>query len=258
VRRRIQALRRELSKVSAHREVQRHSRTSSGIFRVALVGYTNAGKSTLLNELTAGTVLAEDKLFATLDSVTRRLDLEDGRRVTLTDTVGFINKLPHGLVEAFKSTLDEVRQADLLLHVIDAGHVQSRAQMRAVGDVLGEIGAAEKPQLLVFNKIDTTEPGDLERLRARYPRAVFCSALTGGGLQELRERIAEEAARGSRMLELLVPYTHGELVQLAHERGQIVREDHTADGTRLAVRVPTAIAERFHDYEVDGERGAEG
>jgi GTPase len=255
-RRRIQQLRRELARVSANRQLQRHARASSGIFKVALVGYTNAGKSTLLNKLTAGTVLAEDKLFATLDSVTRKLDLEEGRRVTITDTVGFINKLPHGLVEAFKSTLDEVRQADLLLHVVDAGHPQLREQMRAVGDVLQEIDAAERPQLLVFNKSDTADEGEIERLRARYPRATFCSARTGEGLPELRERVAEEAARGSRTMELLVPYTRGEIVQFAHEHGQIVREEHTPEGTRLAVRVAAAVADRFSPFVLDdGARG---
>lgn len=253
VRRRIQALRRELTKVSANRELQRRSRGGSGIYRVALVGYTNAGKSTLLNALTEAHVLTEDKLFATLDSVTRRLDLEDGRRVTLTDTVGFINKLPHGLVEAFKSTLDEVREADLLLHVVDATHPQLREQMRAVVEVLGEIGSAEKPQSLVFNKVDAADADELERLRTRYPRAVFVSGKTGADLDSLRERVAEEAARGSRTLELLIPYNRGELVQLAHERGQIVREEHTEDGTRLAVRVPTAVAERFEPFRLDGE-----
>ncbi|HEY3318707.1 MAG TPA: GTPase HflX [Coriobacteriia bacterium] len=251
VRKRIQALRRELAHVSANRETQRHARERSGVYRVALVGYTNAGKSTLLNKLTGAGVLAYDRLFATLDSTTRRLELEDGRAVTLTDTVGFINKLPHGLVEAFKSTLDEVREADLLLHVIDAGHPQMREQMRAVNEVLGEIGAADEPQLLVFNKTDAVPADGLERVRGRFPRAAYASGLTGEGLDALRERIGEEAARGARLLELLVPYTRGDLVQLAHESGQIVREEHTGDGTRLAVRVPISIADRFEPFELD-------
>lgn len=252
VRRRIQALKRELAKVSANRELQRHSRAGGGVFRVALVGYTNAGKSTLLNALTDAHVLTEDKLFATLDSTTRRLTLDDGRATTLTDTVGFINKLPHGLVEAFRSTLAEVREADLLLHVIDAGHPQLREQMRAVTEVLGEIGAAESPQLLVFNKSDASAPDDLEWLRARYPGAVFVSGRTGAELDALRERVAEEAARGSSALEVLVPYSRGELVQLAHERAQILREEHTEAGTLLSVRVPPALAERFAEFRVDG------
>ncbi len=251
-RRRIQALRRELAHVSASRETQRHARERSGVYRVALVGYTNAGKSTLLNALTGAGVLAYDRLFATLDSTTRGLDLEDGRRVTLTDTVGFINKLPHGLVEAFKSTLDEVREADLLLHVVDSGHAQLREQMRAVNEVLGEIGATEAPQLLVFNKIDAIARDDLARLKARWPRAVFVSGLAGEGLETLRERVGDEAARGARLLELLLPYTRGDLVQMAHSSGQIIREEHTGEGTRMAVRVPLAIAERFEPFELDG------
>jgi GTPase len=253
VRRRIQALTRDLAHVSANRHVQRHARSSGTVFRIALVGYTNAGKSTLLNALTGSSVLTYDRLFATLDSTTRRLELEDGRVVTLTDTVGFINKLPHGLVEAFKSTLDEVREADLLLHVIDSSSASVREQMRAVGDVLGEIGAAERPQLLVFNKTDSTEPDELDRLQRRFPRATFVSASHGEGLEALRDRLGEEASRGERLLELLVPYTRGDLVQLAHERGQIVREEHTGDGTRLAVRVPAPIAERFEPYTVTVE-----
>jgi GTPase len=258
VRKRIQSVRRELARVSSHRETQRHARERSGVYRVALVGYTNAGKSTLINALTGAGVLAYDRLFATLDSTTRRLELEDGRNVTITDTVGFINKLPHGLVEAFKSTLDEVREADLLLHVIDAGHPQLREQMRAVNEVLGEIAASDRPQLLVFNKIDALEPDDFERLQARWPRAVFVSGLTGEGLDALRERIGEEAARGARLMELLVPYTRGDLVQLAHESGQIVREEHTGEGTRLAVRVPVALAERFQPFQLDGEQPPDG
>ncbi len=251
VRRRIQALKRELAKVSADRELQRHSRAGSGIFRVALVGYTNAGKSTLLNALTDAHALTEDKLFATLDSTTRKLTLDDGRSTTLTDTVGFINKLPHGLVEAFRSTLAEVREAALLLHVIDASHPQLREQMRAVTEVLGEIGAAESPQLLVFNKTDATAPDELERLHTRFPGAVFVSGRTHDGLDGLRQRVAEEAARGSSTLEVLVPYSRGELVQLAHERGRILAEEHTEAGTLLSVRLSRGVAERFAEFRVD-------
>ncbi len=250
---RIQRLKRDLTRVSANRQLRRHARAVSGIYRVSLVGYTNAGKSTLLNVLTEANVLTEDKLFATLDSVTRRLELDDGRAITLTDTVGFIHKLPHGLVEAFKSTLDEVREADLLLHVVDSSHPQVKEHMRAVTEVLGELEASDKRQLIVFNKTDVADRDDVERLRSRYPKAAFCSAVTGEGLDDVRDHIAAEAARESRVLEVLLPYTKGDLVRLAHERGQIVREEHTPDGTRLCLRVPVRIVERFAPYEVDGE-----
>jgi GTP-binding protein HflX len=249
---RVQKLKRDLKRVSANRQLQRHARADSGIYRVSLVGYTNAGKSTLLNRLTDADVVAEDKLFATLDSVTRRLDLEDGRVVTMTDTVGFIHKLPHGLVEAFKSTLDEVVQADLLLHVVDSSHPQLKEQMQAVTEVLGEIEASDKPQLLVFNKIDAADPQDVERLKTRYPAAAFCSALTGDGIGDVRRHIATEAARGSRKMRLLVPYERGDLVRLAHENGQILSEEHTGSGTLMQVRLPVRIADRFAPYSHEG------
>lgn len=250
-RRRIADLRRELKLVASERDLQRKRRARSGVFRVALVGYTNAGKSTLLNALTGAGVLAEDMLFATLDSTTRRLDLPEGRQITITDTVGFINKLPHGLVEAFKSTLDEVNEADLLLHVTDAGAPQREAQMQAVREVLQEIGAHTKPSVIVFNKMDSVDDElDSAALRRRYPAAAFVSALTGDGIEALVSRIAEEAARGSKTMTVLLPYTRGDLVQLAHEKTSIVSEHHTEDGTMLVVRVPAELAERFAEFEL--------
>lgn len=249
-RKRIADLRRELKLVAAERDLQRKRRARSGVFRIALVGYTNAGKSTLLNALTGAGVLAQDMLFATLDSTTRRLDLPEGRQITVTDTVGFINKLPHGLVEAFKSTLDEVNEADLLLHVTDAGAPQREQQMQAVREVLQEIGAHAKPSLVVFNKIDSLAPDEYEALRRRYSGAAFVSALEGEGIDALVSRIAEEAARGSKTITVVVPYTRGDLVQLAHEKASIVSERHIEDGTQLVIRVPQELAERFSEYEV--------
>jgi GTP-binding protein HflX len=244
-RRRIRDLRRELVAVSAERATQRGRRVASGIYRVALVGYTNAGKSTLLNRLTGAGALAEDMLFATLDSTTRRLELPEGRRVTLTDTVGFINKLPHGLVEAFKSTLDEVRDADLLLHVTDASATQLDAQMQAVREVLQEIGAHDKPGVVVFNKVDAIEPHESSRLAARHPRAVFVSALTGDGVDGLLDRIAAEAASGGTTISVLVPYTRGDLVRMAHERAQVVAESHEEAGTRLTLTGSAEVIAAF-------------
>lgn len=246
---RIAELKRELDVVARNRDLRRRSRERSPVVRIAIVGYTNAGKSTLLNALTEADVLTEDQLFATLDSTTRRLVLPEGRIVTLTDTVGFINKLPHGLVEAFKSTLDEVRDADALLHVIDASHAQMHPQIAAVEEVLGEIDAAAKPQIRVYNKIDEVPESTLRRLRSRHPSAAFTSALRRRGLDELRDRIAREAARQSTTMTLLVPYTRGELVRLAHEQAQVVREEHLGDGTRLVVRVPHGMESAFREFE---------
>jgi GTP-binding protein HflX len=203
--------------------------------------------------LTDAGVLEANMLFATLDSTTRRLDLPEGRQITITDTVGFINKLPHGLVEAFKSTLDEVNEADLLLHVTDAGAHQREAQMQAVREVLAEIGAHAKPAVIVLNKADTITAEERMVLARRYPQAAFVSALRHEGVDELVTRISEEAARGSMTLSLLVPYTRGDLVQLVHERGQVLTERHTEEGTELVVRVAPDIAARLADFSVDGE-----
>ncbi len=257
-RRRIADLKRELADVASARETQRKSRAQSGVFRVALVGYTNAGKSTLLNTLTGADALSYDMLFATLDSTTRRLVLGDGREVTLTDTVGFINKLPHGLVEAFKSTLAEVTGADLLLHVVDASHPLAHPQMSAVDLVLEEVGATGLPSLLVFNKVDALESEERDRLAARHPDAVFVSALTGEGVETLLERLSREATRGGRTLTALVPYTRGDLVQLAHERAHVVSEHHTGEGTRLVVQASSEVASRLSEFETAPSSSAPG
>ncbi|HEX9092350.1 MAG TPA: GTPase HflX, partial [Coriobacteriia bacterium] len=248
-RRRISELRRDLKHISSERAVQRKARARSGVYRISLVGYTNAGKSTLLRALTGAEVYIADQLFATLDATTRTTDLPEGRKITITDTVGFINKLPHGLVEAFKSTLDETREADLLLHVVDASHPQAREQMAAVAEVLGEIGVADKPQLVVYNKADLLTRDERGSLLGRNANGVLVSAVTGEGLDGLRERVAAEAARGSRTLTLLVPYAHGEIVGLAHEQAQVISEEHVAEGTRIVVRVPAGLASRFASYE---------
>lgn len=249
-RRRIADLKRELKHVEAVRNTQRKGRVASGVFRVALVGYTNAGKSSLLNALTGADALTYDMLFATLDSTTRRLALADGREITLTDTVGFINKLPHSLVEAFKSTLDEVNEANLLLHVVDASHPQAEAQMGAVDLVLNEIGANDSPRVLVFNKVDRLSAEERDRLMKRYRDSLLMSAVTHEGADELLARLATEAARTSVTMTVLIPYDHGELVRTAHERAHLVSERHTPDGTRLVMSASPAVASRFTQYEV--------
>ena len=249
-RKRIAELKRELRAVSGERHLQRKNRARSGVFRVALVGYTNSGKSTLLNALTGAGVLQADMLFATLDSTTRRMTLPEGREITLTDTVGFINKLPHGLVEAFKSTLDEVNEADLQLHVTDAGSPQREQLMQAVREVLQQIGAHTAPSLVVFNKCDTLAAEDRAVLERRYPNAVFVSALRAEGLEGLVTRIGDEAAKNSVTLTVLVPYTRGDLVAVAHERAQILSERHTDEGTQLALRIPAETAGVFEPFKL--------
>lgn len=189
IRKRIAILKKKIGAVERERLTQRSRRQASRIFRIVLVGYTNAGKSTLLNRLSSAEVLAYDKLFATLDATTRRIGFEGGRQATLTDTVGFINKLPHTLVASFKSTLDEVREADLLLHVVDAASPVSRAQIASVQEVLLELGAEKKPQLLVFNKSDELDRDGRTALLSRWQGSVAVSALTGGGINELRRRL---------------------------------------------------------------------
>ncbi len=253
-RKRISELKRELKSVARARDIQRTSRARSGVFRIALVGYTNAGKSTLLNALTDAGVLVQDQLFATLDATTRKLSLPDGREVTLTDTVGFINKLPHGLVEAFKSTLDEVREADLLLHVVDASHPNASAQIAAVRVVLEELGTSAKPQLVAYNKADMLTPSEREHL-ASLPGAVVIAAATGEGLDALLQRVSVLAAQGGRHLRVLVPYDRGDLVRLAHDAAHILSEEHTAEGTLLALVAPAEIASHFDAFTTDGESG---
>ncbi len=248
VRKRIDTYTAELAKVETERATQRKSRASSGIFRLALAGYTNAGKSSLLNCLTNADVLVYDKLFATLDSTTRRLELPDGREMTITDTVGFIQKLPHALVESFKSTLNEVREADLILHVVDAAAEQREAHITAVQEVLEEVEAHTVPQLLVLNKADLLTDTQREILAKRHPGAVLFSALDGSGTEELFATITRYADAASTLLRVLIPFDRGALVQLAHEQTTILSEEYTEDGTLLELRVAKELAGRFEPY----------
>jgi GTP-binding protein HflX len=250
VRRRIGSIRAELKKVQDERATQRKARLASSLFKVALAGYTNAGKSSLLNTLTSADVLAYDKLFATLDSTTRRLALPEGREVTLTDTVGFIQKLPTTLVEAFKSTLDEISNADLILHVVDSSAPQRDAQAQAVREVLEQIGAHAIPQILVFNKGDLLDEVEQEALGSRFPHGLLVSALTGEGIDELLARVEQAMNATSALLNVAIPFTEGRLVQLAHERCSIISERFTEAGTVLQIQVPAALVSRFKPYMV--------
>lgn len=248
VRKRITSIRRELEQVSRMRQTQRSARYASGVFKVAEAGYTNAGKSSLLNRLSGSDVLSYDKLFATLDSTTRKLVLPEGREVTLTDTVGFIQKLPTTLVEAFKSTLDEIRGADLILHVVDASSDERDTQMRAVEDTLEQIDAQGISRILVFNKIDLVEPSVRAALSARYPSAVLVSAETGEGTDSLIEAIGRAASASEKVMEVLVPYSRGDVVSIAHERCTVLAESYGERGTVLTVRVPNDLTALFEGY----------
>ena len=251
VRKRISQTRAELQKVQDERNTQRKARLASTLFQVALAGYTNAGKSSLLNYLTDADVLAYDKLFATLDSTTRRLVLPEGRELTLTDTVGFIQKLPTTLIEAFKSTLDEIANADLILHVVDSSSEQRDAQMQAVRDVLEQIGAHAIPQVVVFNKCDLLDDEALESLKLRFGQALFVSALTGSGVETVLERIEQTVNATSTLLHVVIPFAEGKLVQLAHERCTIISEGFTEQGTVLQLQAPRALVSRFEAYKTD-------
>ncbi|MDR0309125.1 MAG: GTPase HflX [Coriobacteriales bacterium] len=248
VRKRIDSIRHELGKLRRERSTQRSARLGSGIFKVALAGYTNSGKSTLLNLLTDADVLAEDQLFATLDATTRRITLPDGREATLTDTVGFIQKLPTTLVEAFRSTLDEISEADLILHIVDASSEQRDKQIEAVWEVLEQIGAHQIPQALVYNKCDLLDAGARTALSRSRPDSIMVSAQTGSGIQGLLKRIEAVANASSILIDVLIPYDQGALVHLAHDRTAIISEQFTSDGTALQLRVPSVLLSRFAPY----------
>jgi len=249
---RIEKIESELEKVVRQRETQRAGRQRSEWPLASIVGYTNAGKSTLLNALTGSAVLAEDKLFATLDPTTRRLRLPTNQNVLLTDTVGFIKKLPHGLVEAFRATLEEVVQADLLLHVVDISHPQAEEQIDAVNTVLMEIGAAEKPVLMVFNKIDQGNgSGTLNRLREKFSNAVAISAKTGEGIAPLLAELGTQLRPVREFLDLRVPQEKAAIIARIHAVGQIVSSRYTGKTARFKVRIPPHLLEEFAPFVVE-------
>ena len=248
VRNRITAIRRQLRELEQNRALQRKRRQESGVFRVALAGYTNAGKSSLLNRLTDAGVLSYDKLFATLDSKSKKLALPDGREVTLTDTVGFIQKLPTKLVESFKSTLDEIREANLVLHIVDAADADFEKQMKTVDEILNQIEAGDIRRTVVFNKIDLLAPERLESLRYRYPDALFISASEGDGIDGLLGHVQQAAADTGYVFQVLVPYSRGDVTSLAHSKCHIISEEHTADGTRMKVQVSAPYKSLFAQF----------
>jgi GTPase len=251
--RRVTKLEEELRELQQNRRTQRKARSRSRLSTVALVGYTNAGKSTVLNRLTDAGVVVEDRLFATVDPTTRRFNLPGGEPVLLTDTVGFVRKLPHQLVQAFRSTLDEVVEADLLVHVVDVSAPDPEAQMQAVRSVLDEIGAGEVPQLVALNKADKLGPDDegkLARLRQRHPGSVTLSAATGEGVDGLLAALGDRLRALFQVVELVVPYDRGDVIAALHRHGEILSEEHEDQGTRLRARLHEVDVPRFAPFLV--------
>ncbi|GAB3972694.1 GTPase HflX [Plantactinospora veratri] len=248
IRIRISRLRREIKNMRTARITKRARRARNNVPAVAIAGYTNAGKSSLLNRLTNAGVLVEDALFATLDPTTRRAYAADGRVYTLADTVGFVRHLPHQIVEAFRSTLEEVADADLVVHVVDGAHADPEEQVRAVREVLAEVGADKLPELLVVNKTDAADEETLLRLKREWPDAVFVSARTGRGVDEVRAAIEARLPRPAVEVRAVLPYDRGDLVARVHRRGEVLGTAHLPEGTKLHVRVDEALAAELAPY----------
>lgn len=250
VRNRISQLRHELERLDTRRTTQSKARWDSGVYRVALTGYTNAGKSTLLNALTDAGIYAKDELFATLDPTTRSIDLAEGRKITLTDTVGFIQKLPTTLIESFKSTLTEVRAADLILEVVDAHDPNWKRKIDAVDDILKQIDAGAIPKVIVFNKTDLLDDAQLTELRQTNTGAEFISAENHTGLDALMHRIALEASRGDTVVTALIPYEKGILIKMVHERCQVIREQYVEGGLQVTCKASNRMAATLEPYSL--------
>jgi GTP-binding protein HflX len=247
---RMARLRKQIKGFEPAREAKRANRERYAVPSVAIAGYTNAGKSSLLNRITKAGVLVENALFATLDATVRRSTTPDGRLYTLTDTVGFVRNLPHQLVEAFRSTLEEVADADVIVHVVDGSHPDPASQLATVRDVIGEAGARDIPEIVVFNKADLLSQDDRLLLRSLEPDAVFVSARTGEGIEEIRQAIARALPDPSRELEVLIPYDRGDLVSQLHERERVLSSEYVEGGTRLTVRVSPSAVAVFAPFEV--------
>ncbi|MET7452331.1 GTPase HflX [Streptomyces sp. NPDC005574] len=248
IREKMAKMRREIAEMKTGREIKRQERRRHKVPSVAIAGYTNAGKSSLLNRLTGAGVLVENALFATLDPTVRRAETPSGRLYTLTDTVGFVRHLPHHLVEAFRSTMEEVGDADLIIHVVDGSHPVPEEQLAAVREVIRDVGATAVPEIVVINKADAADPLTLQRLLRVEKRSIAVSARTGLGITELLALIDNELPRPSVEIEALVPYTHGKLVARAHTEGEVISEEHTPEGTLLKARVHEELAADLAPY----------
>ncbi|WP_236239553.1 GTPase HflX [Streptomyces sp. CC228A] len=242
IREKMAKLRREIADMKTGRDIKRQERRRNRVPSVAIAGYTNAGKSSLLNRLTGAGVLVENALFATLDPTVRRAETPSGRLYTLADTVGFVRHLPHHLVEAFRSTMEEVGDADLVLHVVDGSHPAPEEQLAAVREVIRDVGAVNVPEIVVVNKADAADPLVLQRLLRVEKHAIAVSARTGQGLDELLALIDAELPRPEVEIQALVPYTRGELVSRIHADGEVLSEEHTPEGTLLKARVHEELA----------------
>lgn len=250
IRTRMARLRRQIKEMKPAREAKRSSRRRNHVPSVAIAGYTNAGKSSLLNRLTGAGVLVENALFATLDPTVRRSQTRDGRVFTLADTVGFVRHLPHELVEAFRSTLEEVAESDLVLHVVDAAHPDPAGQIAAVREVLADVGADSVPEVIVLNKADAADPEVLAQIQRTEKRVIVVSARTGAGMDELRDLVERELPRPQVELHVVVPYDRGDLVNRAHTEGEVLSEEHTARGTTLVTRVNPDLAAELEPFQV--------
>jgi GTPase len=252
IRERMSKLRRDIKDMKKVRDTQRSRRVHSDMPSIAIVGYTNAGKSSLLNSLTGAGVLVQDALFATLEPTTRRGEFDDGRPFVVSDTVGFVRHLPTQLVEAFRSTLEEVVDADLLVHVVDGSDVNPLAQISAVRQVISDVFAdhdsGPAPELIVVNKSDAATDLGLAKLRRALPGAAFVSARTGDGVDALRRRMADLAAPTDTAVDVVIPYDRGDLVSRVHADGRVQQTEHIADGTRIKARVPVALAASLRQY----------
>ncbi|GAB3031206.1 GTPase HflX [Parafrigoribacterium mesophilum] len=251
---RMARLRKQIAGFAPAREANRANRRRNAVPSVAITGYTNAGKSSLLNRITRTGALVENALFATLDTAVRRSTTEDGRVYTLVDTVGFVRNLPHQLVEAFRSTLEEVRDGDVIVHVVDASHPDPAGQLATVRAVIGELGARDIPEIVAFNKADLVTEDERLVLRGLEPRAVLTSARTGEGVDELLECIAQLLPKPSIRLQLLVPYDRGEVISALHERGRILDTAYVEGGTAVTALVTEQHAAQLQDYVVPGDR----
>ncbi len=250
IRSRMAKLRKEIKEMAIVRDTKRQERVRNQVPSVAIAGYTNAGKSSLLNRLTGAGVLVENALFATLDPTVRRAELPDGRSFTLTDTVGFVRHLPHQLVEAFKSTLEEIAKSDLILHVVDGSHPDPESQIAAVREVFAEIGAGDVRELIVVNKTDVADELVLGRLKRREKHAVYVSAKTGEGLAELVGALEQDLPRPEIEIMVLLPYSRGDLVSRLHNDGELISEDHVEEGTVIKARVSPQLAALVAEYAV--------